>query len=120
MNNKRLGTQFEKEFVQLLSAHGWWVHFITPAADGGQPFDVIAVKAGAAIAIDCKTSSNHIFPLTRLEENQVMAFEKWIACGNDEPCVAVKYADNIYLIEYSRLKRYGKIDLNKEHPYIFS
>ena len=104
MNNKKLGTAFEKEFCNLLASRGWWVHFITPAPNGGQPFDVIAVKGGKAMAFDCKTSSTHIFPLTRLEENQIFAFEKWLACGNEEPQVAVKYNDNIYLIPYRKLK----------------
>ena len=117
MNNKRLGTAFEKEFCQILASKGWWVHFITPAPHGGQPFDIIAVKAGEAIAIDCKTCASHLFHLTRLEENQVMAFEKWMACGNSEPKIAVKYNDKIYLIEYRRLREYGRIDLDKEKPY---
>lgn len=115
MNNKLLGTQFEREFCKLLAAKGWWVHFITPAANGGQPFDVIAVKDGSAKAFDCKTSQNHIFPISRLEDNQIMAFEKWLACGNEEPYVAVKYKDEVYLIEYRRLKKYGKIDLDREN-----
>lgn len=119
MNNKRLGTAFEREFCELLASMGWWVHFITPAANGGQPFDVIACKGGVCEVYDCKTSVVHIFPLTRLEDNQIMAFERWLACGNEEPRVAVKYNGQIYLIEYGRLKRYGKIDLDKEPPARF-
>lgn len=115
MNNKRLGTAWEREFCQILAKHGWWVHFIAPAATGGQPFDVIAVKAGEAMAFDCKTSARKTFPFSRLEQNQVMAMEKWIACGNSEPYIAVKYHENIYLLEYSRLKREGVIDLAEEN-----
>ena len=117
MNNKRLGTAFEREFCELLASKGWWAHFITPAPDGGQPFDIIACKAGVCMAVDCKTSAVHIFPYERLEENQIMAFEKWLACGNNEPFVAVKYRNNIYLLEYRRLKVYGRIDLDREKPY---
>lgn len=115
MNNKRLGTAFEREFCELMAARGWWVHFIAPAANGGQPFDVIAVKAGRAMAIDCKTSVKRMFSINRLEENQKMAFEKWKACGNEEPLVAVKYKGNIYLIPYSHLKM-EVVDLEKEIP----
>ena len=114
MNNKKLGASFEREFCELLASKGWWVHFITPAPNGGQPFDIIAVKGGSAMAFDCKTSATHIFPLTRLEENQIMAFERWLACGNEEPQVAVKYNDNIYLIPYRKLKQHGRVDLDKE------
>jgi hypothetical protein len=46
-----------------------------------------------------------------------MAFEKWLSCGNEEPNVAVKYNDRIYLIKYRRLKALGKIDLNREREY---
>lgn len=117
MNNKKLGTAFEKEFCNLLASRGWWVHFITPAPNGGQPFDVIAVKDGGAKVFDCKTSATHIFPYSRLEENQIMAFEKWVACGNEEPYIAVKYNEKIYLIKYRRLKANGRIDLDREKPY---
>lgn len=117
MNNKKLGSAFEKEFSELLASKGWWVHFITPAANGGQPFDIIAVKGGDARAFDCKTSATHNFPYSRLEENQIMAFEKWLACGNADPFIAVKYNEKIYLIKYRRLKIYGRIDLDRENPY---
>ena len=115
MNNKHIGNAFEREFCLYLASQGWWVHFIIPARDGSQPFDVIAVKCGIAKVFDCKTSSGKRFPYGRLEENQKMAFEKWIACGNSEPYIAVKYNENIYLIEYSRLKREGVIDLAEEN-----
>ena len=113
MNNKRLGTQFERELVKALADRGWWCHFITPNAAGAQPFDVIAVKDGLAFAIDCKTSVKNIFPFSRLEENQKMAFEKWIAAGNTDPVIAVKYNDGVYFVSYTGLKRDGKCDLNQ-------
>jgi len=114
VNNKRLGTAFEREFCELMAAKGWWVHFITPAANGGQPFDVIAVKDGTALAIDCKTSAKSRFSIKRLEPNQITAFEKWIKCGNMMPQVAVKYQDNVYLIPYIRLQREESINLEIE------
>jgi Holliday junction resolvase len=114
LNNKRLGTEFEREFCELMAAKGWWVHFITPAANGGQPFDVIAVKSGTALAIDCKTSVKRLFSINRLEENQKLAFEKWIRCGNNDPMIAVKYKEHVYLLPYERLKNEEVIDLEKE------
>ena len=113
MNNKRIGTEFEREFCRLLASEGWWVHFITPAATGAQPFDVIAVRDGCAMAYDCKTSAKKAFSLTRLEENQKMAFEKWIRCGNAEPQIAVKYQDHIYLIGYITLKERGSVNIDE-------
>ena len=114
MNNKRLGTQFEREFCKLLASMGYWVHFLAPAANGAQPFDVIAVENGKAYAYDCKTSAIQQFSMSRLEQNQILAFEKWMRCGNPVPRIAVKYMDKIYLVNYKVLKERGAVDLLKE------
>lgn len=114
-SNKRLGTNFEKEFCSLLASHGYWVHFMAPDARGAQPFDVIAVKAGQALAIDCKTSVAKRFPYSRLEDNQITAFERWLRCGNEEPMIAVKYREKIYIIKYLLLKQKQYIDLEEEY-----
>ncbi len=114
MNNKRLGTEFEVEFCKLLAGRGYWVHFIAPSPNGGQPFDVIAAKDGKAHAYDCKTSVAVKFPFTRLEENQKLAFERWKKCGNSEPQIAVKYGNSVYLINYSYLKEQGVVNLERE------
>lgn len=111
MNNKRLGMKFERDVCKLLSEKGWWVHFINPDASGAQPFDIIAVKDGLAMAIDCKTSASRRFSISRLEDNQIFAFEKWIACGNLMPQVWVLYDGNIYAVEYRELKEKGTVEL---------
>lgn len=118
INNKVIGTDFEREFCKLLAGRGYWVHFISPAANGGQPFDVIAVKDGKAYAFDCKTSVSARFPITRLEENQIMAFERWITCGNNDPQIAVKYKLNIYLVSYKRLKEEKVVELDESILYL--
>lgn len=41
--NKKLGNNFETEFCEILSAHGFWVHNLAQN-QAGQPADVIAVK----------------------------------------------------------------------------
>lgn len=107
MNNKQIGTGFENRMCELLNQMGYWVHFITPDAKGAQPFDIIAVKNGIAHAIDCKTCASDRISISRLEDNQIMAFEKWIRCGNPMPKIAVEYAvdGHIYLIPYCLLKQ---------------
>lgn len=115
MNNKELGTEFENEFVELLNQRGFWAHFIVPNKSGGQPFDVIAVKSGVPYAIDCKTSARKRFPVTRLEDNQILAFEKWLRCGNGIPLVAVKFEEKVYMIPYTLLHREGTITLCDEY-----
>lgn len=113
MNNKRRGTAFEKEVVNLLKFQGWWVHFISPDATGAQPFDIIAVKDSMTVAIDCKTSVKKIFNINRLEDNQIYAFEKWMACGNTIPLLFVKFDGQISTVPYTDLKDRKKVNLTK-------
>lgn len=114
MNNKRLGNMFERRMCEILVDRGYWVHFMAPDARGAQPFDLIAVKDGKALAIDCKTSVTHRFSINRLEDNQIMAFRRWLACGNEEPMLAVLYQNKIYLISYSRLETQRIVNLKLE------
>lgn len=113
MNNKRLGTAFEKEVVNLLAKQDWWVHFISPDVTGAQPFDIIAVKGNDALAIDCKTSSRKHFRISRLEDNQVFAFEKWLQCGNTMPLIFVKFGGEIAIVPYAILKKRKVVDLTE-------
>lgn len=112
MNNKLLGTAFEREIVEKLKNNGYWVHFISPDSKGAQPFDIIAVKDGLAIVGDCKTCVSKYFNIGRLEDNQVMAFEKWLACGNLDPYIFVKYEDGVICLKYTELKEKRRIKLD--------
>ena len=111
MNNKKLGTNFERKICHMLNRDGWWVHFIEPKQSGAQPFDIIAVRHGRAVAIDCKTCAKNTFSIDRLEDNQIFAFDKWIACGNDDPRVIVEHGEDIYVIPYSYLKENKSVKL---------
>lgn len=116
MNNKRHGTKFEKEVVDYLSGKGFWVHFMSPDERCAQPFDIIAVKSGRACAIECKTltTNKRYFTINRLEDNQVLAFEKWLACGNIDPIIYVEYGDAIKAFTYLELKEKKRIDMRGE------
>lgn len=113
MNNKKIGNEFEKEFCDLLAEAGFWVHFINPDRTGSQPFDIIAVSDNKAIAIDCKTCVAKTFNISRLEDNQIMAFEKWLRCGNNLAVIAVKHNTNVYLIDYVDLKEHKSVKLDE-------
>lgn len=117
MNNKKLGTAFEREVCEILAAEGYWVHFITPDARGAQPFDIIAVKNGLAIAIDCKTCVANTFTIKRLEYNQICAFEKWLRCGNEMPWVMVKHNEQVYKVPYEIIRDGQTVKLEKELIY---
>lgn len=113
MTNKRLGTAFERFVCADLAHDGYWTHFISPDERGAQPFDIIAVKNNKAIAVECKTldAKSHIFPLSRLEDNQLMAFKRWMACGNDTPLIAIAWKSKCYYIPYTELAEKKRIDL---------
>ena len=99
-NVKKIGSEFEQELCKLLAANGFWVHFITPDKTGAQPFDIIAVKNNIPIAIDCKTCEADTFNIRRLEDNQIMAFDKWLGCGNAYAYIVIKHKGRIYFIPY--------------------
>lgn len=119
-NAKKIGAEFENEFCSLLSGKGYWVHFCTPNRAGAQPCDVIASKNGIPYLIDCKTSVKPIFNINRMEQNQILAMEKWVACGNPNPLIAIKHDNKIYLLGYDELKEKGKVDLRGRDDIIFA
>lgn len=117
MNNKVLGTSFEREVCEHFANRGFWVHFLAPDSRGAQPFDVIAVKNGRAIAIECKTlaDSKRYFTIDRLEDNQKFAFRRWMETGNPSPIIAIKHRNRIVFVGYDELvkKHNGKLDMNE-------
>lgn len=98
-SNKKIGNDFEREFCEILSENGFWVHNLAQNQTG-QPADVIAVRDGKAYLIDCKVCSTGRFQLKRIEENQQLAMEHWLDMGNDEVWFALKVDDNIVMINY--------------------
>ena len=99
-NNKKIGNKFEIEYAEILRKKGYWVTFLTPKRNiGSQPCDLIAIKNNRPILIDCKTCKTHLFPISRIEENQRQAFKKYIQCGNTKYILAVKYNNKIYEID---------------------
>ena len=99
MNNKRLGNNFEKEYAEILGKKGYWVTFLSPKKFvGSQPCDLIAIKNDKSILIDCKTCNTHLFPISRIEENQRQAYKRYTECGNTNFILAIKYNNKIYEI----------------------
>ena len=105
MNNKNLGSRFETELCEILSAHGFWVHLLN-ANKAGQPADIIAVRNKVSYLIDAKVCSDNKFPLNRVEENQDMAMDLWKECGNGLGWFALKTDYGIYMISHYCIKAY--------------
>lgn len=104
MNNKRVGTNFEREFAGMLSKHGFWAHCIKDNTNG-QPFDVIAAKNGKTFVFDCKDCQGKTFQLSRMEENQREAMKLWQETGNSEGIFSLRFHGRIYLLGFNTLER---------------
>ena len=116
MINKKLGNDFEQELCEILADSGYWVHNFANRKNG-QPADIIAVKDGGAYLIDAKVCSYEVFPFRRIEENQCLAMDMWLECGNASPQFALKCRNEIYMVSYSTIKdliKKGKKQLNFE------
>lgn len=113
MNNKQKGNDFERKMCEIIAQDGWWVHFMSPDSRGAQPFDIIAVRDGVPVAIDCKTCEERYFRTSRLEPNQVYAFRKWMGCGNQLAYLAVLHDSKIYMVYYKTLIEKGSVCLDE-------
>lgn len=116
MNNKTIGNAFEREFCEILSQHGFWVHNFANTRSG-QPADIIAVRDNNSYLIDCKVCSRQKFDISRVEENQHFSMESWKNAGNEEPWFALKLdEDRIYMIAHADMVdlSYEKATLNEQ------
>ena len=116
MNNKKIGSNFEKELAMILSNIGYWVTLLEPKSHiGSQPADLIAIKNNIPYLIDCKTCSSYLFPLSRIEENQWNASKKYFECGNACYIIAIKYKDDVFMIPINKIdKKQKSINLSMQ------
>lgn len=90
-DNRTNGGRFEQEFAEFLDKHGFWCH-VLQQNKSGQPADIIAVKENYHCLIDCKeVRTNKGFVLSRAEENQRLAMQKFQTRGQNVGWFAVKY-----------------------------
>lgn len=102
-NNQHRGKDLEKRFMEFLSRNGFWVHFMHPAPDGSQPFDIIACKDGIVYAFDCKTlDGKERFPVDRAEDNQRMAFNLMNRKRNYLTYFVIEVERNIVVFVHSK------------------
>jgi len=102
-SNRANGNAFEKLFSELLFENGFWVHNMAQNASG-QPADIIAVREGKPLIIDCKRCDKG-FALSRIEENQEMAMSLWKSRGNGEGWFSILNSDgDILMFSLSLLK----------------
>lgn len=98
--NKISGNRFETEMCNILHENGWWSHNMAQN-DAGQPADIIAVKDGRAVIIDCKLCDKDVFRLERVEPNQESAMTLWHDCGNRGAYFALRFKDgSVYMVPF--------------------
>ena len=98
MNNQKIGRSFELRWAEYLHSLGYWVHFLSPAANGSQPFDIIAIGQTPlqVLAMDCKTlSAGSRFAINRAEENQLLAFRSLNQAGVNSTYFVVECPDKM-------------------------
>lgn len=105
MSNKRLGNKFEVEFCELLHSKGWWALNISQN-QLGQPADIVAVKDGKALLIDCKVCSSDRFVLSRVEPNQEISMTRWHKCNNGTAYFALKTSQGVYMLPFEKVRLY--------------
>ena len=69
------GAAFEAYVCEWFKSHGYWALNIPKNKYGAQPFDVLAIKGGEIWAVDCKVCGEPRLQLSRIEDNQWLAFE---------------------------------------------
>lgn len=126
VNNQKIGKTFEQEWLEHLYSRGMWAHFMHPAPDGSQPFDVIALDNtyGEPIvyAYDCKTLKGNRFPLSRVEDNQAMAFKSLNEHGVHNTYFVIKTEAAIHLIPSQEVlcyKEAGEKSILLEDKYVY-
>lgn len=70
----------------------------------GQPFDILAARNGVSYPIDCKDCANDNFKLSRVEENQYCAMNRWQETGNGDGWFALRLTDStVYFFSFNRI-----------------
>ena len=116
-SNKKIGNDFEKDFMEYMSKKGYWVHFLEGKANvGSQPCDCICIKRDITALYDCKTlaNKNGLFPLSRIEENQRLAYKKLRKCQNYTTIfsLAILWNNDVYIVDFD------DIDFNSKSFYV--
>lgn len=88
MTNYQKGARFERDIVNEFWEHGWAAVRVAGSGSVGHPVpDVIGVKDGKIIAIECKTTRREKAYL----KDAIMNLKKFAEVSNAESYLAVKF-----------------------------
>lgn len=101
MSRKSIGNSAEIYVAEHLSKKGWFV-VLVPQGVSGQPFDLIAIRNNRCLCGDVKhISRGDVFPISRVEPNQITAFELLRLTGTSEYGIFLKFeGDNDVYFQY--------------------
>ena len=102
------GQQFQKVLCKMLADNGFWA-YETINKQSGQPVDIIAVRSNIGYIIECKVTQSDRFPLSRVEDNQITAIEKFSKCNNDESWFAfyfAKHPDDVLFVKANHIFKF--------------
>lgn len=110
-----------KYFVIFYLINGYFVIYNEKGIVGSQCCDIIAIKNNIPMLIECKNlkNKNGIFPISRIEQNQISACRKFCQCGNSIFILAINWKENIYFFHLDKIlnSKIKNIDLKKEGDY---
>lgn len=113
VSNKKTGSDFEKDFADLLASKWFWVHIFQDNKNG-QPCDVVAARNGVTYLFDCKNCEKDYFLLSRMEENQYNAMHLFELTGNEKGKFALRFINqSVYLIDYDVIKHLQRKGLKR-------
>lgn len=98
------GQEFEQWACQWFRNRGYWALNIPKNKFGAQPFDVLAIRGSDIWAVDCKVCSKSRFPLSRVEDNQWLAFDLMQEITN-AICGFMCWYNGLFFIPYSLAKK---------------
>jgi Holliday junction resolvase len=121
LKSYKVGEKFEKELCKFFANRNYYVIYNNKGVSGAQCFDMLIIRDNVCFAIECKNleNKNGIFNIDRVEENQLLAYKRFLECRNHNFVLAILWNDNVYIVNFDLLEYYKKsIDLKKIEPNI--
>lgn len=115
------GRKFEEALCKYFAEKDYYVIYNEKGVAGSQPVDIVIIKNNIATMIEAKNLENHngIFNLDRVEQNQVLAYNRYRECQNYNFVLAIYHDNKVWFIDFGLLPLYNKsIDLKQIEPNI--
>jgi len=119
--SQKVGKSFEEELCWWFRNNGYYPEYHEKSASGSQNGDITIIRHNIATKVECKhlAAKNGLFPLSRIESNQWLAYKTFKECKNNNMVLAILWCDSVYFIQFDLLQFFDKsIDLKRIEPNI--